>query len=172
MGGTIARKSVIAGLTAALLLSGLLVGVSYGGGGGITEPQVIELVSTGCTPGDGDPQTECASYSLRDSDGNRSGLLTRFKVPILDIDGNPVGKGFVECFEARGTKSICTVILSLQPGPYTEQGEIVSTGLGIGPRTSPITGGSGAYLNVRGQLTGGPHPDDPDAFLVTLNLIP
>ena len=170
MGGYVARKGIVAVLAAALLLSGLFVGVSYGGGSGITEPQVIELVSRGCFNNDHDPLTECAGFNFRD--GSRDGAISRFKVPIFDIDGNPVGKGYVECVWATKTGSICTVILSLQEGPYTEQGQIVSTGLGIGPRTSPITGGSGAYANVRGELVGSEHPSDPDAFLVTLYLIP
>ena len=47
MGRPIGRNGAVAILASAFLLSGLFVGVSYGGGGGITEPQVIELVTIG-----------------------------------------------------------------------------------------------------------------------------
>ena len=170
MRGTIARKGLVAGLAAALLLSGLFVGVSYGGASGISEPQVIEIVSRGCFNNDHDPLTECADFKLQD--GPRSGNVVRFKVPMFDIDGNPVGKGYVECVFATKTGSICTVVLALTDGPHTDAGTIISTGLGIGPRTSAITGGSGAYSNVRGELVGSEHPSDPDAFLITLYLTP
>ena len=167
MSTSIGRKGVVAALASALLVSGLLVGVSYGGGGGITEPQVIELVTTACATTDNDPATECRVYRLKDTDGERSGEIFRFKVPLEDTDGNPVGRGYLECSGSTGTGSTCTLILSLKPGPFTDLGTIVSTGLNLPPRA--ITGGSGAYLNVRGEITG---QEGPGGFHLTLNLIP
>ena len=168
MGRSIGRNSAVAVLAAALLVSGLFVGVSYGGGGGITEPQMIELTTVGCSTDDGDPATECAVYPLRDSEGQRSGDIVRFKVPLWDVDGTQVGRGFLECIGAKGTGSMCTAVFSLKEGPYTDLGTIVSTGVGgLPPRA--ITGGSGAYLNVRGEITGETVGDD---FVLTLNLIP
>lgn len=167
MSTSISGKAAVAVLASALLLSGLLVGVSYGGGGGITEPQVIELVTSGCATNDADPATECRVYQLKDTDGERSGEIFRFKVPLADTDGNPVGRGYLECSGSKGTGSTCTLVLSLKPGPFTDLGTIVSTGLNLPPRA--ITGGSGAYLNVRGEITG---EDQSDGFHLTLNLIP
>lgn len=164
----IGRKGAVAALASALLLSGLLVGVSYGGGGGITEPQVVELVTKGCATNDDDPATECRVYQLKDTDGERSGEIFRFKVPLQDTDGNPVGRGYLECSGSKGTGQTCTLVLSLKPGPFTELGTIVSTGVNSLPPNA-ITGGSGAYLNVRGEITG---ENQSDGFHLTLNLIP
>jgi hypothetical protein len=165
---SIGRKGAVAALASALLVSGLFVGVSYGGGGGITQPQVIELVTTGCGTNDNDPATECHVYRLKDTDGERSGEIFRFKVPLRDTDGNPVGRAYLECSGSKGTGQTCTLVLSLKPGPFTELGTIVSTGVNSLP-PSAITGGSGAYLNVRGEITG---QEGPDGFHLTLNLIP
>jgi len=163
-----ARKLSIVLLSAALILSGTLVGVSYGGGGGIIEPQVIELVTTGCATNDDDPATECRVYQLKDTDGERSGEIFRFKVPLQDTDGNPVGRGYLECSGSKGTGQTCTLVLSLKPGPFTELGTIVSTGVNSLPPKA-ITGGSGAYLNVRGEVSG---EGQDDGFHLFLNLIP
>ena len=167
MGRSIGRNGAVAVLTAALLVSGLFVGVSYGGGGGFTEPQVIELTTVGCSTKDSNPATECSVYRLKDTEGQRSGSVVRFKVPVWDVDGTQVGHGFLECVESNGAKSLCTNVLSLKDGPYTDLGTIVSTGTGLPPRA--ITGGSGAYLNVRGEITGATVGND---FVLTLNLIP
>ena len=168
MGKPIGRNGAVAILASALLVSGLFVGVSYGGGGGITEPQVIELVTNGCATNDNDPATECRVYRLKDTDGERSGEIFRFKVPLQDTDGNPVGRGYLECSGSKGTGQTCTLVLSLKPGPFTELGTIVSTGVNSLP-PSAITGGSGAYLNVRGDMTG---EDQNDGFHLFVNLIP
>ena len=167
MGRTIGRNGAVAVLAAALVVSGLFVGVSYGSGGGITDPQVIELTTVGCTTDDGDPATECSVYRLEDTEGQRSGSVVRFRVPVWDVDGTQVGRAFLECVTSTGAGSVCTNVLSLKEGPYTDLGTIVSTGTGLPPRA--ITGGSGAYLNVRGEMTGATVGGD---FVLTLNLIP
>jgi hypothetical protein len=97
-----------------------------------------------------------------------SGTIFRFRVPLSDIDGNPVGRSFLQCDGGKGTGQTCTLILSLKPGPHTERGTIVSTGANILPPTA-ITGGSGAYLNVRGEMTG---EEQSDGFHLFVNLIP
>ncbi len=56
----------------------------------------------------------------------------------------------------------------LKPGPHTERGTIVSTGVNQLLHAA-ITGGSGAYLNVRGEMTG---EEQSDGFHVFVNLIP
>lgn len=167
MGRPIVRNGAVAILASAFLLSGLFVGVSYGGGGGITEPQVIELVTIGCSTDDSDPATECSVYRLKDTEGQRSGSIVRFRVPVWDVDGTQVGRALLDCVESKGTGSICTLVLSLKEGPYTDLGTIVSTGTGLPP--GAITGGSGAYLNVHGEMTGETVGGD---FVITVNLIP
>jgi len=163
-----ARKMSVGLIAAALMLSDALVGVSYGGGGGITEPQVLELVTGGCATNDDDPATECRVFDLTDNEGDPSGTIFRSRVPLSDIDGNPVGRSFLQCEGAKGTGQTCTLILSLKPGPHTESGTIVSTGVNDLP-PSAITGGSGAYLNVRGEMTG---DEQSDGFHLFVNLIP
>ena len=167
MGKSIGRNGAVA-ILASVLVSGLFVGVSYGGGGGITEPQVIELVTTGCATDDNDPQTECRVYRLTDTDGERSGEVFRFKVPLADTDGNQIGRGYLECSGSKGKGQTCTLVLSMKPGPFTDLGTIVSTGVNSLPPNA-VTGGSGAYLNVRGVITG---KFGPGGFHLTLNLIP
>ena len=104
--GTIGRKGAVAFLASALLLSGLFVGVSYGGGGGITEPQVIELVTTGCATNDNDPATECRVYRLKDTEAGtqrRRSSDSRFR--CRTPHGNPVGCGRTcDCFELEGNR--------------------------------------------------------------------
>lgn len=168
MGKPIGRNGAVAILASALLVSGLFVGVSYGGGGGITEPQVIELVTTGCATNDNDPATDCRVYQLKDTDGERSGEIFRFKVWVSDVDGNPVGYTYLQCDIAKGTGRTCTNVLVLRPGPYTERGTIVSMGVQPFPPPS-IVGGSGAYLNVRGEVSG---EEQDDGFHLFVNLIP
>jgi hypothetical protein len=162
------RNGAVGVLVGALLLSGLFVGISQAGGGGITEPQVLELVTYGCSTDDGDPATGCRVFYLRDDEGKRSGEIFRFRTPIADVDGNPVGQGFLQCDIAKGTGRTCTLVLSLKPGPHTELGTIVATGVESFPPPA-ITGGSGAYLNVRGDITG---EDQNDGFHLFVNLIP
>ena len=162
------KKLTLGVVATVLLLSGALVGVSYGGGGGIAEPQVIELVTYGCSTDDDDPATGCRVFELRDDEGKRSGEIFRFRTPSSDIDGNPVGQGFLQCDIAKGTGRTCTLILSLKPGPHTERGTIVAMGVEAFPPAA-IVGGSGGYLNVRGEVSG---EEQDDGFHLFLNLIP
>lgn len=167
MATPIVRVTRFGAVLAALLLAVPLVGDAFAGGEGITEPQVLELVTMGCATNDDDPSTHCRTYRLKDTDGHRSGDIGRFKVPLSDVDGNPVGNGFTECMTAKSTGQICSFVLVLKDGPHTQAGSIVATGIGLPP--SAITGGSGAYLNVRGDITG---EGQADGFHLFLNLIP
>ena len=119
---SIARKAGIGAVAATLLLAGLFAAAAFARGGGITEPQVIELVTVGCATNDGDPATDCRVFELRDTDGHRSGTIFRFRVPVLDVDGNAVGRVYLHCDGAKGTGQTCTSVLSLKPGPHTERG--------------------------------------------------
>ena len=116
--------------------------------GGISEPETIELHLNGCLTNDDDPATRCHVYRLSDEAGQRTGNLTQFRTPVFDADGTEIGRDFLQCFTARGTGTVCTEIIHLRPGPYTQRGKIVITGM-AGTR-SPITGGAGAYKTAHG----------------------
>jgi len=146
------RRLSVGLIAAAMLMSGALVGVSYGGGGGITEPQTIELSVDVC----GD---RCRFYPLRDSDGRQTGQVTLTKNPLVDADGNRAGTVNVSCTVSDGpggpTDWVCTYIHTLKAGPYTEQGTVVTHGIYTGNDGDvfAVTGGTGAYENVRGYAT-------------------
>ena len=90
----------------------------------------------------------------------RTGRSTVAKNPISDVDGNEVGHVNTFCMASVGegglTNWVCTLVLKLTAGPYTQRGTIVATGLyGIGEDDADVhavTGGTGAYENVGGTL--------------------
>ena len=144
---------------------GLLAGASVAAGNGITEPAVIALSSTGST------EAGSSNYILRDTEGRRSGEISVFREPLLDADANPVGNVRVECVSARRVAWYCTTIATLHAGPFTQKGTIVFTGLfrGFNGEELAVTGGTGAYQNVRGYAT---LTVQNDLFVRTLYLIP
>jgi hypothetical protein len=152
----------IGALGAALLLSGMLVGVSYAGGG-IVEPQTIELING--------PGEESRDYPLLDAEGKVRGSMSVYREPVLDVDGNDVGTVHVECILAKGINYRCTSIAVLKPGPHTQAGSILFAGVfrGFNGESLAVTGGTGAYENVRGSVTLSVEGDD---FVRTLHLIP
>lgn len=154
------------GITLAIVLAIATMApiAAWSAGGGIVDPTTIELHLSGCATDDADPATGCHVYPLRDEDGNRSGTVAKFREPIEDADGNVVGRQFAECVASQGAGEICTLIQVLRDGPYTDPGTIVLTGLSNG--TFAVTGGSGAYANVRGDAT------LEAGFVLTLELQP
>ena len=94
------------------------------------------------------------------------------KDPLLDVDGNQVGHMNISCTvaDAPQTNWVCTNVLTLKPGDHTERGTVVTTGIGLGPGPTDrfaVTGGTGAYENVRGFAI-----QDDEQNLYTLHLIP
>jgi dirigent-like protein len=163
------RKLTVGLIATAFLLSGALVGVSFAGGGGIEQPEVIELSFDLCG-------TKCRGYELRDPVfGHGKGLITLSKDPISDGDGNTVGHQNQSCVVSgsggKGTDWVCTYVITLTDGPHTESGTIVTTGLYRfdGPTAFAVTGGTGAYANVRGYAT---LDSTGDQVMLTLNLTP
>jgi hypothetical protein len=163
------RKLGIGVLAAALLMSGALVGVSFGGGGGITQPEVIELSVAICGR-----KGACHHYPLREGDGRQTGQVSMIKDPLLDVDGNQIGHINIFCSvaNARQTNWVCTNVLTLKAGDHTERGTVVTTGIAVGRGPGPtetfaVTGGTGAYENVRGFAI-----QDDEQNLYTLHLIP
>lgn len=158
-------RLAIAALGTIALAVGWLTGTSVAAGNGITGPAVIALSSTGA------PEAGSRTYILRDTDGRRSGNLSVFREPLLDADANHVGNVRVECVTARGVAWYCTTIATLHAGPFTQEGTIVYTGLfrGFNGEELAVTGGTGAYQNVRGYAT---LTVQNDLFVRTLYLIP
>ncbi len=152
------RKLLIGGLASAVLLVGALVGVSYGGGGGITEPQVIVLSHSSCGK-----DARCGFFKLKPlgSSDSAYGQLILGRIPSHDVDGNLVGMSHGWVSSAQGTGSFATVIETLKPGPHTSRGSVTLTGFVPGGGcyfgdkvcTFAVTGGTGAYVNARGYAT-------------------
>jgi hypothetical protein len=163
------RKLSVGALVAALLLSGALVGVSFGGGGGITQPEVIELSLNLC----GD---SCRGFELRDVAFGRRGtaLITVSSDPLSDADGTRVGTYSYDCTTSDGrgggTPWVCTAVVSLKDGAHTDRGTVTTTGIyRFDTSRFAVTGGTGAYENVRGYAT----MEVVDKHeVLTLNLIP
>jgi hypothetical protein len=149
------RKLLIGGLASAVLLVGTLVSVSYGGGGGITQPEEIVLTHSICGK-----DARCRYFQLeptRESAG--FGQLIQGRLALRDVDGNLVGMSRGQVFTVRGTGSVATVIETLKEGPHTSRGSLTLTGFvrkdgcyfGDEVCTFAITGGTGAYVNARGH---------------------
>jgi Dirigent-like protein len=159
------RTALIAVLAMVVLVSGWLVSEAVAAGDGITEPTVVALSSTGST------DAGSRTYILRDTDGRRSGTISVFREPLLDADEHHVGNARVECTSAGHVAWFCTAIVTLHAGPFTQEGSVVYTGLfgGFNGEELAVTGGTGAYQNVRGYAT---LTVEGDLFIRTLYLIP
>lgn len=160
------KKLTIAVIAAALLMSGALVGVGYAGGGGgiestvLQEPIVIELE---WHAGGKDsiirffPVSEDKPGGRIEGEGAATGQMTTKKLPLFDVDGNQVGRQYIDCMATIDTGWVCTLVSVLKDGPNTDKGTIVATGVSKhrpgmpNISTIPITGGTGAYSNVGGQ---------------------
>jgi hypothetical protein len=165
------KKLIVGAIATALLLSGGLIGVSFAGAGGITEPEVIELSLDLCG-------NTCRTFEQGDPVFGRPGQIwiTVNDDVLLDVDGNRVGRQSGQCTssysagQGRGTPWHCSFIVTLNDGPHTDAGTIVSSGIyTFETDTFAVTGGTGAYENVRGTVT--MDPVDGREVL-TLNLIP
>lgn len=155
------RKLSIGVLAGTLLLSGMLVGVSYGGGGGITQPEVITLTGT---------SGDLRAFPLRNADGKRA-LITILKEGLDDVDGAAVGNHRWNCVGSHGYGQVCNDVIHLKQGAHTERGSITVAGefRGYNGESWAVTGGTGAYVNVRGHLT---LSVEGGEFTQTLYLIP
>ena len=152
------KKLSVGLLAAALLTSGGLVGVSFGGPG-ITEPQVIEL--------DIDVCGRAYWYPLSPEE-RVAGQITVCRSPIFDVDGERVGTHNISCMVSDKTDWVCTNLYTLKDGPHTDAGTIVATGEYVDGDGDvfAVTGGTGAYQGVGGYAV-----QDQGAG-ATLNLIP
>lgn len=168
------RKLSVGLIAVVLLISGGLVGVSFAGGGGITEPQSIELSLDVCGP-------SCRGFELRDPIFGRRGTawVVVSEDALFDVDGTKVGHQSGQCTVSYGrneggTPWVCTYVVTLRAGPHTELGTVVTTGIyDFDGSTFAVAGGTGAYENVRGNATLEAVGEGADRHeLLTLNLIP
>ena len=160
------RKLTIAVIATALLMSGALVGVGYAGGTGSTQPAVLEeptVIELVWRTGAEDshirflPLAGDMPGGRFEAEGPTIGQITTKKLTLFDVDGNEVGRHYIECLVTIDTPWICTQVSVLKDGPNTDKGTVVTTGYSKHApgkpniSTIPVTGGSGAYNNVGGQ---------------------
>jgi hypothetical protein len=145
--GQMGKKLSIAALVAAMLMSGLLAGVSHGGSAAITQPTVIELHS---------------GKNLKERPGG-------LREEALDTDGNRVGTiSWTDALDAADWH--VTIVYGLK-GDSVERGTVVATGIfrGFNGESLAITGGTGAYVGVGGSVR---LTVEKGEFTHTLKLIP
>jgi len=150
-------------LSAGLLVSGMLMGISYAGGAGITEPQVIALHL-------GDNSAN-RNFPLKDDEGDKTGGMGVFRETLLDADGNQVGNLTSTFFRVHRVAWTDAATFTLKSSPYTQAGTVAIAGnfKGFNGESMAVTGGTGAYANVRGFVT---LTLENDTYAYTLNLIP
>jgi hypothetical protein len=164
MGVKVSRVIGVGALVAALVLPGLMA-VAGARRAAITEPETIEL-----TLGPQDPDVDVfANYRLRGPEWRKGGLGMQ-RGAISDQDGTRIGSILWSCIQSK-VAWLCDVILTLKDGPYTQQGQVMTSGrfFGFNGESLAIVGGTGAYVNARGQATLSATGDD---LLVTLELLP
>ena len=128
-------------------------------------PRILELRFNVCS-NDG----PCRYYRFRDTDGIKTGQITVLKHPLFDADEDVVGHVNTFCFVSDGpggkTNWLCTYVHTLNATATTEHGTVVTTGNWDSGRPFAVTGGTGAYVNVRGYAQLG------NQGRYTLHLIP
>ena len=140
----------VAGATTTVLVIALIVmaGTAFAGSSAISQPTELDLTTASC----GTPHAHCWVFSLP---GQGQGTIIRTSVPLLDQDGGVVGTHRAECTLASKASGVCTIVLTLHDGAFTDDGMITLTGVyaGVTPATFAVTGGSGAYEGVSGHMT-------------------
>lgn len=152
------RKIAVGALVGALLLSGLLVGVSYGGSGiaepaGETQPTVLELWWNT------NHKDSEVRFFLFDEHGGRCGeedkvcgQITEKDMPLFDVDGNKVGRQHISCMASDVTEWVCHQISVIKDGPNTDRGQVTAFGTKDPSAIHiAVTGGTGAYEGVSGH---------------------
>jgi hypothetical protein len=96
------------------------------------------------------------------------GLVDQIREEALDADGARVGTIRWNCTD--GADWHCTVVYGLK-GSDDERGTVVATGIfrGFNGESLAVTGGTGAFANVRGIVV---LSVGDDGFTHTLDLIP
>jgi hypothetical protein len=154
---TVNGKIAVGALVGALLMSSLLVGVSYGDdadtSAAVAEPTVVELVWH--TNG---PRSDVLFFLFAE-DGGRCGAddpvclqITEKDMPLFDVDGNEIGRQLISCTATDRTGWQCQLITKIQDGPHTDKGQVVAiaTKHPTDIHTLAVVGGTGAYEGVGG----------------------
>jgi len=143
------QRSSIAAALAALMISGLLVGVSNGDESPPAGSQVLDLT---------------AGEVLAERSG---GIWSQLREEALDGDGERVGTIRWNCAEAADWH--CTVVYGLKGDPGT-RGTLVAMGIfrGFNGESLAVAGGTGAYAGAGGVVTLDASGDD---FTHTFDLI-
>ena len=144
------KKTIATACAGAALLIAALASVSSGQGAGIAAPTSFQLQSTGV---------------IAEAEGGQ------VAEGLEDADGNPAGKVYWDCTMAEKVAWFCDAVLALEDGATTDAGTIVVQGLfdGFNGESFAVTGGTGAYANVRGSAT---LSAKDEAFTWDLDLIP
>ena len=143
------QKLGIAAAVAALMIAGLLVGVSSGDESPPAGPQVTELISG----------VVLAERSR--------GISSQVREEALDVDGERIGTIRWHC--VNGTDWHCTVVYGLKGAPGM-RGTLVAMGIfrGFSGESLAVVGGTGAYTGAGGVVTLEVSGDD---FTHTFDLI-
>jgi hypothetical protein len=148
------KKLIIAVLTGALLVSGLLVGVSQGRGAGShagadRAPTTLVLVS-------GDTLAEA-----------NKGFVHQIREAALDAGGTRVGTIRWNC--DQGSDWHCTIVYGVKDAGGLGQGTIVATGIfrGFNGESFAVTGGTGDFASAGGSVT---LTVEADAYTHTIEL--
>lgn len=133
------RKLSVAAIVAALLVSGLLVGVSQGSSG-----TAARAVNRGAA------FTVVSGESLAEA---HKGLIDQLREEMLDENGDRIGTIRWTC--SNGSDYVCTIVYGFRDTASTGSGSIVVTGLfrGFNGERVPVTGGTDAYFGAGGAVT-------------------
>lgn len=166
------RKIAVGALVGALLMSGLHVGVSYGGSEDASEPTVLKLH---WNTREEDSFVEVFRFDPESGTCDESdlvcGQITLKDMPLYDQDGNEVGRQHISCTVSDTTNWLCSLLSELEDGPYTDKGQVSAIGVKKPNGNSHviITGGTGAYGGVSGH---GWKDGDNGRVNYTLTLVP
>src|SRR5262245_24096054 len=101
-------KIAVAVLSGALLLSGLLVAISYGEPAETTEPTVLELWWNTHYE---DSELQVFLFDKRGGrcgeEDKVCGQITEKDMPLFDVDGNEVGRQHISCIATDRTEWVC-----------------------------------------------------------------
>ena len=149
-------KKRLVSVVGLVCLLGLVGGtVVANAGADITSPETFTLVGT----------TIKDRFVDVGKQGNSPGDLIVFVNRLTDETDTVVGKARIECTAHIGQWAICIGTFNI-----TGRGEIVGEGMvPLGPDTTsfdvPVTGGTGDFSNVRGEVTVTPtDTGEADAF--------
>lgn len=147
--------SVIGALVAGLLLFGSAVGISFGGTDRIDGPMVFDLESRGLK----DPAV-FNQYVLRNNtQGGGRGFVGTLSIPYAEeAGGDAVARDRASCTDTPDVGVLCSHVWTFEASGSIERGTVTLSGIFRSLENDTVnryavTGGTGAYQNVRGYVT-------------------